>query len=112
MEVTPKQIIHYETPTGKNLYSLWYEDLRDIKIKDAVDKRLDRVELGLYGDCDSIGGCLFELKFRAFGIRIYFAEIGGVVVLLLCAGDKSSQSKDIKKAKEYWEEYCNRIEEV
>jgi len=46
------------------------------------------------------------------GVRIYFAEIVGIIVLLLCAGDRASRKKDIAMAKEYWAEYNSRLEEV
>lgn len=48
----------------------------------------------------------WELKIdHGPGFRIYFTEDGDTVVLLLCGGDKSTQSKDIEKAHEYWTEY-------
>lgn len=94
----------------ENPYAIWYKDIVDVRLRKAVDKRLERVAAGNYGDCEPVGDGVLELRFQAFGIRIYFVEIGGVIVLLLCAGDKSSQSKDIAKAKEYWFEYCSRVE--
>lgn len=111
MEVTPKQIIYYKTLEEYVPYEVWYSEIKDVRLRLAVDKRLDRVEAGNYGDCEPVGGGVLELRFQAFGVRIYFAEIGGVIVLLLCAGDKASQKKDIAKAKEYWTEYNSRIEE-
>ena len=39
------------------------------------------------------------------GLRVYFAEDGDAIVVLLCGGDKSTQAKDIKKAAEYWADY-------
>lgn len=39
------------------------------------------------------------------GLRVYFAEDGDTIVVLLCGGDKSTQSKDIEKAREYWIDY-------
>ena len=110
MGVTPKRIIYYETLDKQVPYKIWYAEIADVKLRLAVDKRLDRVEAGNYGDCKSVGGDILELRFQAFGVRIYFVEIGGAIVILLCAGDKSSQKKDIEKAKEYWAEYCGRIE--
>jgi putative addiction module killer protein len=111
-ETSPKKIIHYETPDRKIPFELWYAGIKDMKIKQAVDKRMDRVEIGNYGDCESVGDGVSELRFKAFGVRIYFADIGGVIVLLLCAGDKATQSKDIANAKNYWYEYRNRAKEV
>jgi putative addiction module killer protein len=72
---------------------------------------LFRVSSGNYGDCKSVGDGVLELRFQAFGVRIYFVDIGSVIVLLLCAGDKSSQTDDIAKAKSFWLEYRNRIQE-
>lgn len=112
MEVQPKQIVHYVTSEEKIPYAIWYNDIRDARLKKAVDKRLERVEAGNYGDCESVGAGILELRFQAFGVRIYFAEVEGIIVLLLCAGGKASQNKDIAKAKEYWEEFCCRIGEA
>ena len=71
-----------------------------------VFARLDRVETGNLGDCKSVGDGVFELRLSfGAGYRIYFGEIGATVVLLLYGGDKSSQKKDVAKAKEYWNIY-------
>ena len=112
MEAMPKQIALYETLDDKVPFEIWYNNIRDVKLQKAVDNRLTRVRTGNYGDCESVGGGVLELRFHAFGVRIYFAEIAGIIVLLLCAGDKSTQEKDIARAKEYWIEYCSRIEKV
>ena len=61
---------------------------------------------GQFGDCKAIDRSLYELRlFFGPGYRVYFGEHDGKTVLLLAGGDKSTQSKDIKKAKEYWETY-------
>ena len=83
MEITPKQIIYYKTPEEHVPYESWYSQIKDVRLQLAVDKRLERVEAGNYGDCESVGGGVLELRFQAFGVRIYFAEIGGIIVLLL-----------------------------
>jgi putative addiction module killer protein len=111
MEAAPKQIIHYKKPDGKIPYELWYADIKDFKVRQAVDRRMERVKNGNFGDCEPVGDGVSELRFQAFGVRIYFAEIAGIIVLLLSAGDKSSQSKDISNAKDCWREYRSRIEE-
>jgi putative addiction module killer protein len=111
MEITPKQIILYSTSDGKIPYAVWYDEIVDVRLRHAVDKRLERVAAGNYGDCGPAGDGVLELRFQAFGVRIYFVEIGGIIALLLCAGDKSSQIKDIAKAKGYWLEYCARVGE-
>ena len=54
----------------------------------------------------SVGEGVFELRFHfGPGYRIYFGQIGNTLVLLLCAGDKTSQTRDIELAKTYWIEY-------
>jgi putative addiction module killer protein len=66
------------------------------------------VKLGHYGDYTVLkdGGGVCELRFMfGKGYRIYFAEDGNRIVLLLTGGDKSTQKKDIEKAKRYWKEY-------
>ena len=54
----------------------------------------------------SLGDGVFEIKIpHGPGLRVYFAEIENVIMLLLLGGDKSTQTRDIKKAKEYWRQY-------
>jgi putative addiction module killer protein len=61
------------------------------------------VRLGNFSDGKSVGGGIFELRIDAGpGFRIYFGQRGSEVIMLLCGGDKSTQAKDIKKAREYW----------
>ena len=68
--------------------------------------RLDRLEQGNLGDCKSLGDGVSELRIDCGpGYRLYFAEDGPVIVLLLIGGDKGTQAKDIKTAKQYWSEY-------
>lgn len=71
-----------------------------------IARRIDRMESGNYGDFKSLRDGVFELRLLfGSGYRVYFAEDGNKVVLLLMGGDKSSQKNDIQKAKEYWNEY-------
>jgi putative addiction module killer protein len=65
--------------------------------------------MGNFGDCKALGNGIAELRiYYGPGIRIYYSKIGGKIVLLLCGGDKSSQTKDINKAKGYLKEYQSR----
>ena len=80
--------------------------------KDRIQARLDRVEKGNFGDHRPVGEGVWELRFDfGSGYRIYFVEEGDVIVILLCGGDKSSQVKDIKTAKIYWQELLERHHE-
>ncbi|MEE3719230.1 type II toxin-antitoxin system RelE/ParE family toxin [Tumidithrix elongata RA019] len=53
------------------------------------------------------GVCELKIDYGT-GYRVYFGQIGSMVVLLLCGGDKSTQDRDIRLAKEYWKDYAKR----
>lgn len=96
-----KEIIVFEID-GKCPFEEWLNSLKDIRTRYRVNERLKRIKFGNYGDCKKIDKELSELRLMfGSGYRIYFSEIGNTLVILLSGGDKSTQSKDIKKAKEY-----------
>ena len=95
------------TPDGKIPFFLWMDTIRDRQVTKIIISRLDRVQYGNYGDYKSVGGGVLELRFK-IGIRIYFAEYDNTIVLLFHGGNKRSQSKDVAKAKEYWNELMSR----
>ncbi len=89
----------YELRSTQN-FSTWFAELKDSAVKRKILARLARVENGNFGDCKQIAINIFELHFFfGSGFRIYYTIQGDKVVLLLTGGDKSSQSKDIEKAK-------------
>ncbi|GJM43132.1 MAG: hypothetical protein DHS20C20_34140 [Ardenticatenaceae bacterium] len=101
-----KNVIIYRTVTGKEPFTDWLNSLRDPTTRRRILKRLLRLEQGHYGDFKSVGGGVNELRFFfGAGYRIYFAEDGGNLVILLCGCDKSSQRRDIQQAQAYWQEY-------
>ena len=106
MEPIQREILNYINTAGDNLFADWLDDLKDIKGRAILRKRLDRVEEGNFGDHRSVGGGVSELRIDyGPGYRIYFGEDGPVIILLLCGGDKRTQKKDIQKAQQYWEDY-------
>ena len=106
--IKPKQVIIYEDESGVQPFKNWLNDLRDPKTRRRILQRLSRLENGNYGDYKSLKDGVFELRFTfGSGYRVYFGEDGDQIVLLLCGGDKSSQTKDIETAKIYWKEYVN-----
>jgi putative addiction module killer protein len=81
-------------------FSAWIDELADERGKAKVVARLRRLTMGLLGDVKPVGGGVSELRIDAGpGYRIYFIKRGALVILLLCGGDKGSQSRDIARAK-------------
>jgi putative addiction module killer protein len=109
VEAQPREIRRYIKPDGRIPFLEWYYSLRDAKARVKIEARLERVELGNVGDYRSVGEGVFELRIDCGpGYRVYFGQVGTVIVLLLCGGDKSTQEQDISKAKEYWRDYESR----
>lgn len=107
-----KILRYYETPDGKKPFVIWLNSIKDPTFRRRVLVRLNRLTDGNFGDCKSLGDglCEFRLDFGP-GYRIYFTEEDKFIVLLLSGGDKSSQSKDIAKAKSYLLEYRGNKDE-
>ncbi len=82
------------------VFNSWLSNLKDERALAKIATRIDRVALGNFGDAKFFDG-IGELRIDyGPGYRVYFVQRGAVVVVLLCGGDKSTQSKDIKLAKE------------
>ncbi len=109
MLITPKELLAYRTREGRTPFNEWLDELDDQNIVARVLARLARVRRGNLGDCKSVGEGVSELRVDyGPGYRVYFAQKGQVLVILLCAGDKRTQEKDIQRAKQYWHDYKQR----
>lgn len=109
MEVTPKELRIYVTEEGREPFNEWLGSLRDHRARAKIRVRLDRVSMGNFGDCHGVGDGVQELRINyGPGYRVYFGQEGSTIILLLCGGDKSTQTKDIEAAKRYWSEYRRR----
>jgi putative addiction module killer protein len=79
----------------------WFNALKDDRAAAIIGARITRLSSGLAGDVSAVGEGVSELRIHyGPGYRVYFKQNGNVLIILLCGGDKSSQSKDIKRAKE------------
>jgi putative addiction module killer protein len=79
----------------------WLSKLADQKAQAKIVSRVERLGLGNPGDVTSVGAGVSEIRVPyGPGYRVYYKQTGKTVVLLLCGGDKSTQAKDIKRAKE------------
>jgi len=84
-----------------DIFDDWFTGLRDIRARVRIQARIDRAGLGNFGDCELVGEGVSEMRIHyGPGYRVYFAQRGFEVVILLAGGDKSSQPKDIKRALE------------
>jgi putative addiction module killer protein len=103
------EIRHYLARDAKDLYLEWYSELRDTKARVAIDRRINRVELGNFGDHKFCRDGVWELRIDIGpGYRVYYAIAGKQIILLLCGGDKRSQRADIDRACEYWLDWQRR----
>lgn len=82
-----------------DVFDDWLRALQDRKGRARILARLESVQLGNLGDVRSVGAGVREMRIHfGPGYRIYFAQKGKIVLLLLCGGDKSTQARDIAKA--------------
>jgi putative addiction module killer protein len=89
-------------------FSDWLVSLRDARAVGIVRARLNRIRLGNFGDCKSVGSGVEELRIDfGPGYRIYYGRQGSLAVVLLCGGDKRTQARDIQTAQKHWKEYLN-----
>jgi len=102
------KISFYKNEKGRTPFDEWIQSL-DKQTEFRIHDRIDRIEeYGFLGDCRRLNDKIYELRFHfGAGYRVYFSYLAPEEIFILCGGDKSSQSKDIKKALEYLEESQN-----
>ena len=103
------EIRRYRTATGDEPFTRWLVDLADRQAKARILVRLERLEVGNFGDSRFLRDGVNELRIDSGpGYRVYFGCDGNTVIVLLCGGDKRKQDTDIEKAVALWQEYGNR----
>lgn len=96
------QLFRYQRADGTEPFTEWLDGFRDKAIQARIRVRLQRLAAGNPGDVKPVAGGVSELRLHVGpGYRIYLSQQGARWILLLCGGDKSSQSRDIAKAQDY-----------
>ena len=86
-------------------FQRWLDALRDRRAQVRIAARLRLAEAGNLGDWKSVGGEVSEMKVNfGPGYRLYFARRGSILIVMLAGGDKSTQTKDIKRAQKILKE--------
>jgi putative addiction module killer protein len=111
MEGKEREVLYYKTARGTSPFRECRDRIENDDIRAAVDARIARLRGGNYGDSKPIGeGAAKNRIHIGSGYRIYYG-IDGENVVLLSAGDKSTQDRDIAAAKDYWKDYKKRQRE-
>jgi putative addiction module killer protein len=100
------EVRHYVNDEGKDVFLEWLKRLRDPMAKIQVVKRVNRLEQGNFGDYKFCRDGVWELRIDVgAGYRVYYAQSGSQIILLLCGGDKRTQAADIERAVKYWQDW-------
>lgn len=103
------ELVVYQTAEGIAPFEVWLAKLKDRLAKVHVLRRIQRLALGNFGDHKGLGEGLAELRIdHGPGYRVYYTQDGNRIILLLCAGDKRTQTADIERAKEFRSDYERR----
>lgn len=103
------EVFRYQAEDGAEPVSDWLDRLRNKRAQAKLRVRLKRLEAGIFGDCEPVGDGVLELREHlGAGYRVYLGRHGQAVVILLCGGDKNSQSRDIAVAKACWADWKRR----
>ncbi len=102
-------ICDYLTPEGRDPYAEWLSALADRRARARIAARIQRMAAGNFGSCQPVSGGVWELKIdHGPGYRVYYAQAGKSMLLLLLGGDKRHQQNDIDKALVYWKDWQRR----
>lgn len=99
---TSYSLSSYQAQDGSLPYKEWLQSLRDRRNSARIAVAMSRMEHGNFGDSKGVGEGVLERRLNfGPGYRVYYARYDECVVLLFCGGDKSSQTEDITRAKDY-----------
>ena len=99
------QVVRYVAEDGTDYFDTWLRT-QSQEVRSRIHTRIDRVELGNFGDHKSVGGGVSELRITfGTGYRIYYGRDGDTLVILLGGGTKDRQDRDIDDAQARWQAY-------
>ncbi len=102
-------LLRYQTADGHEPFTEWLAGLRDRQAKARILVRLERLEVGNFGDCAPCRAGVSELRVPwGPGYRVYHARVGPTVVLLLAGGDKRTQDSDIARSVDFLQDFRKR----
>jgi putative addiction module killer protein len=103
------ELLDYLTEDGRDPFAEWLADLADRNARARVLTRTQRMRAGAFGDCKPLREGVWELRIdHGPGYRVYYAQAGRRLVLLLVGGDKRRQQSDIETAVSYWHDWQRR----
>ena len=81
------EVRHYLTVSGRDIYQTWLDDLKDMRARVAIQRRVDRLASGNYGDHKFCRDGIWELRIDVgAGYRVYYARAGRAILLIVCGG--------------------------
>ena len=99
------RVVHYITEDGIDHFDRWLRR-QNSQVRARVQTRIDRIQLGNFGDHSGVGSGVFELRLNfGPGYRIYYGLDGDELVILLGGGSKMRQRRDIAMARAQWRAY-------
>ena len=103
------EVVDYVSPQGKRLFAEWLTGLADRQAAARIVGRLDRMAAGNFGDCKPVHQGVWELRIDwGAGYRVYYAQAGKRLIMLLAGGDKRKQPVDIAAALARWDDWQMR----
>ena len=113
MDVIERELKVIASEDATSAVEKWYESFRNVETRTRIRARLARVRSGNFGDHKIFSGGIGELRLDfGPGYRIYFVQSGMTTVILLAAGDKSTQDDNIREAQRLWEDAKDDIERL
>jgi len=102
-------VLRYVSEAGHEIVTEWLLSLNDKQARARIEARFFRLATGNFGDCKPLRDGVWELRIDwGAGYRVYYAQVGNAIVVLLCGGDKRKQDANIDRAIQYLADFKRR----